>query len=130
MTDRPVPAASPRAVSVCSCCCRSCRRPLQPLQVERAAAARRTSSGSRTTQTALGSDTFRTAVGNNVLIVVLSLALQIPFSLGLAVLLNRRFPGRAIFRLIFFLPYVLSEAITGIVFTPACSSRMRSWTRA
>ena len=32
-------------------------------------------------------------------------------------LLNRRFPGRAVFRLIFFLPYVLSEAITGIVFS-------------
>ena len=67
--------------------------------------------------TALTSDTFITAVSHNLLIIVLSLALQIPFSLSLAVLLNRRFPGRAFFRLIFFLPYVLSEAITGIVFT-------------
>ena len=67
--------------------------------------------------TAFTSATFTTAVSNNLLIIVLSLALQIPFSLFLAVLLNRRFPGRAIFRLIFFLPYVLSEAITGIVFT-------------
>ena len=67
--------------------------------------------------TAVSSPTFITAVSNNLLIIVLSLALQIPFSLGLAVMLNRRFPGRAIFRLIFFLPYVLSEAITGIVFT-------------
>lgn len=67
--------------------------------------------------TALSSDTFTTAVSNNLLIIVLSLALQIPFSLSLAVLLNRRFPGRALFRLIFFLPYVLSEAITGVVFT-------------
>ena len=31
-------------------------------------------------------------------------------------MLNRRFPGRAVFRLLFFLPYVLSEAVTGIVF--------------
>ncbi len=67
--------------------------------------------------TAFTSDTFITAVSNNLLIIVLSLAIQIPFSLSLAVLLNRRFPGRAMFRLIFFLPYVLSEAITGIVFT-------------
>jgi len=67
--------------------------------------------------TALGSDTFKTAVSNNFLIIVLSLAIQIPFSLSLAVLLNRRFTGRAIFRVIFFLPYVLSEAITGVVFT-------------
>jgi raffinose/stachyose/melibiose transport system permease protein len=31
-------------------------------------------------------------------------------------MLNRRFPGRWVFRLLFFLPYVLSEAVTGIVF--------------
>ena len=73
--------------------------------------------GLKNYQVALSNDAFTSAVGNNVLIVVLSLALQIPFSLSLAVLLNRRFPGRAIFRLIFFLPYVLSEAITGIVFS-------------
>ena len=65
---------------------------------------------------ALASNVFWTAVSNNVLVIVLSLLLQIPFSLGLAVLLNRRFRGRAMFRLLFFVPYVLSEAITGIVF--------------
>jgi raffinose/stachyose/melibiose transport system permease protein len=59
---------------------------------------------------------FQGAIANNALIIVLSLLIQIPFSLMLAVLLNRRFPGRAIFRLIFFLPYVLSEAVTGIIF--------------
>ena len=60
---------------------------------------------------------FTTAISNNLMIVVLSLAIQIPFSLALAVMLNRRFRGRAVFRLIFFLPYVLSEAIAGIVFS-------------
>ncbi len=54
--------------------------------------------GLKNYQTALASDTFRIAVANNLLIVGLSLAIQIPFALGLAVLLNRRFPGRAIFR--------------------------------
>ena len=67
--------------------------------------------------TAFNNEAFRTALANNTLIIVLSLAIQIPFSLSLALLLNRRFPGRAAFRLIFFLPYVLSEAITGVVFT-------------
>jgi raffinose/stachyose/melibiose transport system permease protein len=66
--------------------------------------------------TALASNVFWRAISNNVLIIVLSLSLQIPFSLALAVLLNRRFRGRMVFRLIFFVPYVLSEAITGIVF--------------
>ena len=73
--------------------------------------------GLKNYQVALSNDVFRAAVGNNLFIIGLSLAIQIPFSLGIAVLLNRRFPGRAIFRLIFFLPYVLSEAITGIVFS-------------
>jgi raffinose/stachyose/melibiose transport system permease protein len=72
--------------------------------------------GLKNYQLALSNGVFLQSLANNVLIVVLSLLIQIPFSLGLAVLLNRRFPGRAIFRLIFFLPYVLSEAITGIVF--------------
>ena len=72
--------------------------------------------GLKNYQVALASDVFWQAVSNNVLVIVLSLLLQIPFSLGLAVLLNRHFPGRAVFRLLFFIPYVLSEAITGIVF--------------
>jgi raffinose/stachyose/melibiose transport system permease protein len=37
-------------------------------------------------------------------------------ALALAVFLNQRFPGRTIFRLIFFMPYVISEVVTGIVF--------------
>ena len=66
---------------------------------------------------AVNNKAFMTSLGNNLLILVLSLFIQIPFSLALAVMLNRRFPGRAVFRLLFFLPYVLSEAVTGIVFT-------------
>ncbi|MFL5712300.1 MAG: carbohydrate ABC transporter permease [Chloroflexota bacterium] len=73
--------------------------------------------GLKNYQVALASDVFWQAVGNNILVIVLSLLIQIPFSLGHAILLNRRFPGRAIFRLLFFVPYVLSEAITGIVFS-------------
>jgi len=67
--------------------------------------------------TAVNSRSFTISVGNNLLILCLSLFIQIPFSLALAVLLNRRFPGRAMFRVLFFLPYVLSEAVTGIVFS-------------
>ncbi|MCK8437101.1 sugar ABC transporter permease [Streptomyces sp. D2-8] len=50
------------------------------------------------------------------LLVVLSLALQLPFALAMAVLLNQRMRGRAVYRMLFFAPYVLSEAITGILF--------------
>ena len=72
--------------------------------------------GLKNYQVALSSDVFRAAIGNNLFVIALSLAIQIPFSLALAVMLNRRFRGRAVFRLLFFLPYVLSEAVTGIVF--------------
>jgi raffinose/stachyose/melibiose transport system permease protein len=60
---------------------------------------------------------FATALRNNLFIMVLSLLLQLPFSLGLALMVGRRLPGRTIFRLLFFLPYVLSEVITGLIWS-------------
>ncbi|MFE9453022.1 carbohydrate ABC transporter permease [Streptomyces sp. NPDC006739] len=51
------------------------------------------------------------------LLVVLSLALQLPFALAMAVLLNQRLRGRAFYRMLFFAPYVLSEVITGVLFS-------------
>jgi raffinose/stachyose/melibiose transport system permease protein len=58
---------------------------------------------------------FMKAVGNGLLIVVLSLVVQLPISLALAIMVGRDLPGRAFFRTIFFLPYVLSEVITAII---------------
>ena len=60
---------------------------------------------------------FRRALGNNLLIVGLSVVVQLPLALGLALLIRRNLPGRAIFRVIFFLPYVLSEVITGVLWS-------------
>jgi raffinose/stachyose/melibiose transport system permease protein len=58
---------------------------------------------------------FRDAFRHNVVILVFSLLFQIPFALGLAVLLNTRMRGRGLMRTIFFAPYVLSEVVTGVV---------------
>jgi len=58
---------------------------------------------------------FQKAVINNLLIAVLSLAVQLPISLAIAIMVGRDFPGRGFFRTIFFLPYVLSEVITAII---------------
>ena len=58
---------------------------------------------------------FMKAVENCLLIVAFSLFLQLPLSLGLAIMVGRDLPGRAFFRAIFFLPYVLSEVITAII---------------
>ncbi len=58
---------------------------------------------------------FIKAVMNCLLIVVLSLCIQLPLALMLAIMVGRDLPGRAFFRAIFFLPYVLSEVITAII---------------
>ena len=64
---------------------------------------------------ALADPAFVGAIGHNAIIVLLSIVIQIPFALGLALVLNRRFRGRSVLRLLFFVPYVISEVITGIV---------------
>jgi raffinose/stachyose/melibiose transport system permease protein len=58
---------------------------------------------------------FQKAVINNFLIAFLSLLVQLPISLAIAIMVGRDFPGRGFFRTIFFLPYVLSEVITAII---------------
>ncbi|MGH3379258.1 MAG: carbohydrate ABC transporter permease [Actinoallomurus sp.] len=50
------------------------------------------------------------------LLIVLSIGLQLPFALAMAVLLNQKLRGRAVYRLLFFAPYMLSEVITGALF--------------
>jgi raffinose/stachyose/melibiose transport system permease protein len=64
---------------------------------------------------ALSDPAFLASLRHVLVILVLSLALQLPFALGLAVLLNQRLRGRALLRLLFFLPFVLSDVITAIV---------------
>jgi raffinose/stachyose/melibiose transport system permease protein len=65
----------------------------------------------------LGETVFRGAFSHNMLIAVLSVLLQLPFALGLALLLGRSMRGRGFFRAVLFLPYVLSEVIAGVIWT-------------
>ena len=58
---------------------------------------------------------FLKAIENSVIIVVLSLVVQLPLALMLSIMVGRDLPGRAFFRSIFFMPYVISEVITGII---------------
>jgi len=58
---------------------------------------------------------FLKAIENSILIVVLSLAVQLPLALMLSIMVGRDLPGRAFFRSIFFMPYVISEVITAII---------------
>lgn len=59
---------------------------------------------------------FWLALRNNALIVVVSLVIQLPLALALALLLAERFRGAVALRMLFFLPYVLAEIATGLIF--------------
>ena len=64
---------------------------------------------------AFGDPIFRGALAHNGIIVALTLLLQLPFALFLAVLLNQDLRGRSLLRLLFFAPYVVSEVVTAVV---------------
>ena len=51
------------------------------------------------------------------LLVFLSVCVQLPISLALAMLLNQPLRGRRVYRMLFFAPYVLSEVVTAVLFT-------------
>lgn len=58
---------------------------------------------------------FRSSILHNVIIALLSIAIQLPLSIGLALLLNRSLKGQAAMRLLIFAPYVVSEAISAVL---------------
>ena len=65
----------------------------------------------------LNDEIFRKAFQHNLIILALSLTIQLPLALGLALLVRRGMRGRAFFRTVFFLPYVLSEVVTAIIWS-------------
>lgn len=63
----------------------------------------------------LHDEVFRDAVAHNFVIVGLSVLIQLPLGLAIALLLNRRIRGRGVLRTIVFVPYVVAEVIAGVV---------------
>jgi len=66
---------------------------------------------------AFGGTVFQSAIVHNLIIAGLSIVVQLPLSIGLALLLNRKLRGRAVLRALVFAPYVLSEAITAVIWS-------------
>ncbi len=60
---------------------------------------------------------FLEALSHNGFILVMSLILQGPLAIGIALLLNRRMRGRSLIRVLIFVPYVISEVIVAIGFS-------------
>ncbi|GHO48391.1 carbohydrate ABC transporter permease [Ktedonospora formicarum] len=65
--------------------------------------------------TAFQNTTFVAAFVHNIEILVLSLIFQLTLSFILALVIGKTLPGRAIFRTIFFMPFILSEVIAGYI---------------
>jgi raffinose/stachyose/melibiose transport system permease protein len=63
----------------------------------------------------LHNEVFTDALVHNLTIVVLSVLIQLPLGLAIALLLNRRMRGQGLLRTLIFVPYVLSEVIAGVV---------------
>ncbi len=63
----------------------------------------------------LTDDVFTGAVVHNFVIVFLSIVVQLPLGLAIALLLNRRMRGRGLLRTTIFVPYVVAEVIAGVI---------------
>lgn len=66
-------------------------------------------------RTLIDDPVFWLAFKHNLIVVLWSLATQIPLGIGLAVLLTRGLRGSNLFRTLFFAPMVLSEVIVGVI---------------
>jgi raffinose/stachyose/melibiose transport system permease protein len=58
---------------------------------------------------------FLRAVFNNALVILVSLAIQLPLALGVALMVAGKAWGSVAFRMIFFLPYVLADVVAGLI---------------
>ncbi|MEA4945425.1 MAG: sugar ABC transporter permease [Propionicimonas sp.] len=72
---------------------------------------------------------FTQAIGNNFFVLVASLLIQGPLAILIALLLNRKLPGRGIIRAAIFVPYVLAEVIAALSWKLLLSPRgaLNAW---
>ena len=71
--------------------------------------------GLRNYELLAGNAAFLRALINNGLIIVVSLIVQLPLALGIALMVAGRITGAAWFRMIFFLPYILADVAAGLI---------------
>jgi raffinose/stachyose/melibiose transport system permease protein len=65
----------------------------------------------------LSDDIFLGAVRHNLALIALSMITQLPLALACALLVGRKLRGRSVFRMVYFLPFVLSEVVTGLIWS-------------
>lgn len=60
---------------------------------------------------------FHTSLWNTIKVILVSALVQVPLALGLALLIYRQNWSNTVFRLIFFVPYILAEVATGLIWS-------------
>ena len=74
--------------------------------------------GMRNYEFLLNQSAFKQSIQNSFVIVGLSLIVQLPLAMALALVVGRgKLPGRSIFRTILFIPFVFSEVITALIWS-------------
>ncbi len=73
--------------------------------------------GLRNFQQLAGHSAFATAASNTFKIILVSLFIQLPLALVLALMIYEKSYANTIFRLIFFVPYILAEVATGLIWS-------------
>ncbi|WP_275288200.1 carbohydrate ABC transporter permease [Halomonas elongata] len=73
--------------------------------------------GTQNYQRLLDHSVFHTALWNTAKLIIVSLVIQMPLALGLALLVYRKTPTNTLFRLVFFLPYILAEVAAGLIWS-------------
>jgi raffinose/stachyose/melibiose transport system permease protein len=73
--------------------------------------------GSRNFENILGNRIFWISVGNSLKVVGISLLVQLPLALVLAILIAERKPSNTVFRMIFFVPFILAEVAAGLIWS-------------
>ena len=63
----------------------------------------------------VGNPTFNRSLLNNALVIAVSLIIQQPIALAAALMVAGRITGAAVFRMIFFLPYILADVAAGLI---------------
>jgi raffinose/stachyose/melibiose transport system permease protein len=73
--------------------------------------------GSQNFERMWGHSAFQQAFENTLLVITVSLLIQLPIALFLALLIYQNSRINTIFRLVFFLPYIMAEVATGLIFS-------------
>ncbi len=73
--------------------------------------------GARNFDRMAGHSAFQAAATNTAMVVGVSLLIQLPLALAMALLIYRKSYANTVFRLIFFVPYILAEVATGLIWS-------------